>query len=139
MCVVKILNSEIKSLLFLEFLTNSFQLAASLLNAMQMSFSFVLFFNFAFLTQRVVEIMLLHGSADAIKSESLKLSDAIYESKWNEFDKKCTDLLRLMLRVSQRPLLITIGSFGEMSLQPAIKIFKGAYSIVTFFQHGRNK
>ncbi|XP_019867275.2 odorant receptor Or2 [Aethina tumida] len=135
MSAVKILNSEIKSLLLLEFLTNSFQLAANLLNIMQMSFNFVLLFNLAFLTQRVVEIMLLHGSADAIKTESLKLSDAIYDSKWNDFDKKCTNLLRLTLRVSQRPLLITIGPFGEMSLQPAIKIFKGAYSIVTFFHN----
>lgn len=34
-----------------------------------MEFTFVIVFRFTFFVQRVIEIMILHGSADAIKSE----------------------------------------------------------------------
>ncbi|CAH0547906.1 unnamed protein product [Brassicogethes aeneus] len=91
------LNGYINILLFLEFFTNSLHLAANLLAILEFEISITFIFDVVFLTQKIAEIMVLHYSADEIKSQSLNLSQAICDSTYYNFNKKSKDCLRLML------------------------------------------
>ncbi|CAH0554632.1 unnamed protein product [Brassicogethes aeneus] len=97
MKLVTEVNSNIKFVLFLEFFTNSMQLAANLLAIMDLEIGAIFFFVLLYLFQRVAEIMILHYSADEIKSQSLNLSEAICDSNYYNYNKKSKDCLRLML------------------------------------------
>nr|QNH68047.1 odorant receptor 23 [Apriona germarii] len=54
--------------------------------------------------------------------------------QWYEYNKSINTSIQIMMIRSQKPLSITVGPFGEVSLEMAVKIIKAAYTYVMFMK-----
>ncbi|XP_030747766.1 odorant receptor Or2-like [Sitophilus oryzae] len=76
-------------------------------------------------------MFVLGWSTNEVKEQSIGISDAISKSCWYNMNKSVQESMVLIMMRAQRPLVITIGPFGPMSIDTAITIMKAAYSYVT--------
>nr|WJJ63338.1 odorant receptor 38 [Pachyrhinus yasumatsui] len=74
------------------------------------------------------------GALNIIKSQAV--ADAAYESRWYLLNTKGKQLTQLIIqRAQQRPLTMTIGPFGPMTLESFVMIMKAAYSYVSIMKN----
>ncbi|XP_060535517.1 uncharacterized protein LOC132707625 isoform X2 [Cylas formicarius] len=63
--------------------------------------------------------------------ESLKLAEALYESRWYDLNKRIKSILYFMMLKCQSPLGITVGPFGMLTTDDAKSRLKLAYSFLS--------
>ncbi|XP_030750821.1 odorant receptor Or2-like [Sitophilus oryzae] len=77
------------------------------------------------------QIFVLAYSTNEVKDQSLAIYSALWNSLWYNTDQSTKKSIIIMMAASQRPLLLTIGPFGPMTLDSAIAVMKAAYSYAT--------
>ncbi|XP_050308551.1 odorant receptor 49b-like [Anthonomus grandis grandis] len=125
---VELLNDAIKNMIFLEFLINSVNVAAALLQVVTVRTNSEMAFSFFHLSLLVVQIFILSWSANDINIQSLDIANAVYESNWIDQSEEVKKIMYIMLMRAQKPLILTIGSFRVMNVESALITMKGAYT-----------
>ncbi|EEZ99312.1 odorant receptor 70 [Tribolium castaneum] len=67
--------------------------------------------------------------------ESDTISDAIYLSKWYEFDKRSKKALCILMERLKRPMTVTCGKIFTMSLVTFTMILRRAYSLLAVLEN----
>nr|QNH68035.1 odorant receptor 8 [Apriona germarii] len=128
------LNDTLKYLMLLEFLLTTVQLSMLMFQGITTKDLNVKVFSAMYVLQLLVQLLILYWYAHQIRVESIAIADAVYEMPWYEYNRSTAITLRIMMMRSQKPLSLTLGSFGIMTLDTAVKIIKGSYTYVTFMQ-----
>ncbi|XP_060533393.1 odorant receptor 49b-like [Cylas formicarius] len=89
----------------------------------------------SYLCYLLLQILMLGWTTNEIKVQSLALSDGLYESPWYRQNESSKRVLLVMTRLTQKPLTLTIGPFGAMTMQSALAVIKGSYSYVTLMKN----
>nr|AUF73032.1 odorant receptor [Anoplophora chinensis] len=131
----RFLNDTMKYAMLLEFLITSGELSMFIFIVIMTSSPNSKMFSGACIVNLLVKILILCWHADQIREESIGIADAVYELPWLEYDKSDVTSLQIIMMRSQKPLTLTIGPFGTMTLELAVKIFKATYTYVTFMQN----
>ncbi|XP_060533612.1 uncharacterized protein LOC132706346 [Cylas formicarius] len=121
-------NRSFKSTVFLEYSITSAILATVLYQVIEgQDASFNIIFVFIVSSQ----LMLLAWTSDEIVLQSSNLATALYESTWFEQCHDSKMLIRFMMMGCHKPLSISIGPFGPMTMLSAMSRLKLAYSYVS--------
>ncbi|XP_060533942.1 odorant receptor 94a-like isoform X2 [Cylas formicarius] len=125
---VEDVNRSLKNTVFLEYLGSSIILATILYHVIE---GHDTMYNSIFAFYVSNQLMLLAWTSDEIALQSSNLATALYESKWFE---QCPDskmLIRIMMMGCRKPLSISIGPFGPMTMLSALSRLKLAYSYIS--------
>ncbi|XP_060530428.1 odorant receptor 30a-like [Cylas formicarius] len=118
-------NESLKYVLLLEFTIASVMLATALFQTFA---GRDVAFNCAFIIMSSSQIIILAWNSDEILTQSLKLADALYESSWYEQIRETKILIHTMLLRCQKPLTLSIGPLGPLTVDVAASRFKLAYT-----------
>ncbi|XP_060518276.1 odorant receptor 30a-like [Cylas formicarius] len=121
-------NESLKFIMLLEYVASSLVIALSILEALG---GHNVLFNAGFVISNFGGLMFLSWNCNEIIVQSAELATALYESEWYEQDKHSNALLQIMMIRSQKPLAITIGSFGPMTVDAGMSRMRLAYSYTT--------
>ncbi|XP_060517873.1 odorant receptor 45b-like isoform X2 [Cylas formicarius] len=121
-------NDSLKFIMLLEYVASSLIIASSILEVFG---GHNVPFNAGFVMTNFGGLMFLSWNCNEIMVQSAELATALYESKWHEQDKQSNALLQIMLIRSQKPLAITIGPFGPMTVDAGMSRVRLAYSYTT--------
>ncbi|XP_050309440.1 odorant receptor 49b-like isoform X2 [Anthonomus grandis grandis] len=127
------LNDAIRYVMLQEYLLNSLSIANLMYqipNSLKTSILFTIFY-IDFLIVLVIQLFFMSWHANEIQVQSLKLSDALYDSNWYQHSQKVNKTILLSMIRFQKQLVIWIGPFLPMNLSVAIASMKAAYSYVT--------
>ncbi|XP_060528739.1 odorant receptor Or2-like [Cylas formicarius] len=122
---VESFNESLKYVLLLEFSIASIMLATSLFQTFA---GIDVAFNCAFIIMSSGQIIMLAWNSDEILTQSSNLADALYQSNWYDQSNEAKILIRTMLLRCQRPLTMSIGPLGPLTLDVAASRFKLAYT-----------
>ncbi|XP_060534044.1 odorant receptor 30a-like isoform X2 [Cylas formicarius] len=131
------LNDLVKYLILIEYVLESLNVAAVSVGLVTNGSQTVLS-SVSYLSYLLLQIFLLGWTAN----ESIALSDALYECSWYEQNESSRKVLLLMIAFTQKPLKLTIGPFDAMTLQSALTVIKGSYSLaehIMFFRDETKK
>ncbi|XP_076260681.1 uncharacterized protein LOC143196682 isoform X1 [Rhynchophorus ferrugineus] len=133
---VNMFNDCFKTIFLLEYCITSLQLATTLIQIVQGS---KLIFNLAFFTHCSLQLLALSWNANEILLESsIGFYRALFECPWYLHDKYCQYIISMMLLRCNIPLTMTIGPFGEMSIDMAISRLKLSYTCLSILQATTN-
>nr|UTN00911.1 odorant receptor [Semanotus bifasciatus] len=133
---VERLDESIKIFMLMEFMISSFQLSLVVYQFLQGSADSLqrIAVSFYFITLSS-KLFLVYWNAHDIIIESTKISEAVFESEWYNFDPKVKKMLMLVIQRAQKPMGMSIGPFYEVRLEGFIAIFKAIYSYMTLIQN----
>ncbi|XP_031357794.1 odorant receptor Or2-like [Photinus pyralis] len=79
------------------------------------------------------QIFLYCFIGNELSRESLALADSVYECGWHltAYDRRVRKSLILIMARAQRPITITLGGFGVLSLGSYMKLLKFCFSVYT--------
>ncbi|XP_060517150.1 odorant receptor 49b-like [Cylas formicarius] len=136
---VENLNDSVKYLVLLEYITVSFNVALTAFTILKEE-SFIMRLGIlSYSSSIVVYVLVLGWSCSEIKVQSTQIASAIYDSPWYEHSKEAKSILFIMMVRAQRPLIVTKGPFGQMSLESSLAVLKAAYSYVTIMLQNYHK
>ncbi|KAJ8924764.1 hypothetical protein NQ315_000917 [Exocentrus adspersus] len=118
----RLLSETIKYLMLLEFLLSSAQISLILFEITTTNDKNLIFFSLFHIFQVLVQLLILYWYADEIRVQSSAISIVLYGMKWYQYNKTINKSIQIMMIRSQRPLSLTVGPFGEMSLAMAMKV-----------------
>nr|QXE93241.1 odorant receptor 15 [Eucryptorrhynchus brandti] len=123
-------NHSFQNILLLEYLVISIMLATTLVELYQGD---NLPFNTFFFMLCSMQLFILAWNANEILIESSSgLTDSLYNSPWYlEEENKTKVLVHIMMMRSLKPLAISIGPFGIMTMNAALSRMKLAYSVLS--------
>lgn len=122
-------NDSIKYLLLLEYCVTSLMLASTLIQIIQ---KIKVIFNIFFFILCMIQIFLLAWNANEILLESsVGLQDALYKSLWFDQSAQSKILIFFMMMRCRRPLALSIGPFGPMTVDAAVSRVKLAYTFLS--------
>ncbi|XP_060517147.1 odorant receptor Or2-like isoform X2 [Cylas formicarius] len=125
------MNDSVKYLLLMEYITVSFNVALTAFTVLKEK-SFLLQLGILLYSGSIVAYVLILGwSCSEIKFQSMEIASAVYESPWYQHSKEAKSILFIIMVRAQRPLIVTKGPFGEMSLESSVAVLKAAYTYVT--------
>ncbi|XP_060535246.1 odorant receptor 67c-like [Cylas formicarius] len=127
------LNQLFKKILLLEYSVSSMLMAAVLIQIFQGE---DVMFNGIYFCFIFGQLTILSWNANEIKIQSSELSQSLYESRWFECRQAEKMVIRIMMMRCQKPLTLTIGSFGAMTADVALSRIKLAYSYVSLVSGG---
>ncbi|XP_060518036.1 odorant receptor 45b-like [Cylas formicarius] len=121
-------NNSVKNILLVEYCFSSLMFAGAVFQVMAgVNVPFNCMFVFVLFSQ----LILLAWNCNEIVIQSGKLSSALYKSEWYDQDIKTKVLVYIMVMRCQKPLSLTIGSFGPMTTDAVISRMKLTYSYTT--------
>ncbi|KAF7265514.1 hypothetical protein GWI33_021087 [Rhynchophorus ferrugineus] len=126
------LNKVLRQVIFVEFVLNSVNQAAVMVQFILYSHTWmdrIFWLTYAFFL--LVQLLVLTWHANEIHLQSLSISYSLYESHWYEQTHKIKQIVNIVMMRSQKPLNIYIGSWYPMTLGSALVSLKTAYSYVT--------
>ncbi|XP_060531434.1 odorant receptor 67c-like [Cylas formicarius] len=121
-------NESLRFVMLLEFSVASVMLAASLF---QIFAGKDVVFSCIYVLMCSGQIIVLAWSSDEILTQSLELGTALYESKWFDQTKRVIAVIQIMLLRCQKPLTLSVGPFGPLTVDVAASRFKLAYTYTT--------
>ncbi|XP_060535512.1 uncharacterized protein LOC132707622 isoform X2 [Cylas formicarius] len=74
---------------------------------------------------------LLMGAVLVQIHKSLELVPALYESNWCERSNQVKTMIKFMMLKCQRPLVLSVGPFGPLTMDDAVSRLKLAYSFLS--------
>nr|QXE93188.1 odorant receptor 7 [Eucryptorrhynchus scrobiculatus] len=125
---VEDLNNSINSIILLEFLLDSVNLAAALLQIITAQSIIEITFSLVYFVLLLSQLFILAWSANEIYTQSFNVSNAIYESNWMDQSEPIKKTMLIMLMRAQKPLALTIGPFRPMNMEAGLMTVKGAYT-----------
>ncbi|XP_030748249.1 odorant receptor Or2-like isoform X2 [Sitophilus oryzae] len=129
------LNKTTKYITFVEFLVSSLNCASIVTSLIKIkSWDANLLIIITYILALTIQIFAYAWAANEIKVHSLGIADALFESDWYHFNKKCRKMVLIMLMRAQKPLYMSIGPFGSMTNETALLMIKASYSYVAFMK-----
>ncbi|XP_045480667.1 odorant receptor 49b-like isoform X1 [Harmonia axyridis] len=89
------------------------------------------FFGFGCLMCSSSQLTILYWYGEVLSTESVGISDAIYESEWYDADTEIRKTMLIMMRRSQRCLVLTVGKFEKVALKTVLRILKSIYTCMS--------
>nr|WJJ63332.1 odorant receptor 32 [Pachyrhinus yasumatsui] len=130
----KKINKKCKNIVMMEYILSSFDAASVTISITRMELSEMLWLC-AFLVLLVIQIFCLAWSCNEVNLESQAVADAAFESRWRLLNKEGKQVTQIMIQqAQQRPLMMTIGPFGPMTMQSFLTIWKAAYSYLSIMK-----
>nr|QXE93240.1 odorant receptor 14 [Eucryptorrhynchus brandti] len=124
-------NGGFQYILLLEYCVTSFTLATILIEILQGK---MIAFNMIFFTLSISQLFFLSWNANEILLESSSgLSNAIYDCTWYNLDQSSKSIIKFMIMRCSKPLTISIGPFGSMTIDAAASRLKLSYSVASVF------
>uniref|UniRef100_M3V898 Odorant receptor n=1 Tax=Ips typographus TaxID=55986 RepID=M3V898_IPSTY len=130
---VKQLNDALKNSLLIDLVPSSIQFAnqfyiiATNLNIMQ---CVCIGFFTIMLMSRVMAYCYL---ANQISVQSQKIGSAWFQMDWSDFPNEMKKMISFCIMRAQKPLVITLGNFGNITLMTFVGILQASYSYVMLF------
>ncbi|XP_060536155.1 odorant receptor 67c-like [Cylas formicarius] len=121
-------NNSLRYVMLLEFSIASVMLAASLF---QIFAGKDVIFSCIYVLMCSGQIIVLAWNSDEILAQSLELATALYESKWFDQTKRTIAFIEIMIIRCQKPLTLSVGPFGPLTVDVAASRFKLAYTYTT--------
>ncbi|XP_060530144.1 odorant receptor 49b-like isoform X3 [Cylas formicarius] len=128
---VENLNNSVKYMILLEYITISINAALSAFQILKTDSFLERFGILCYFSYFISYVFVLGYSANEVRKQSEAIAYAIYESPWYDQSQKVKTALLIMMARAQKPLLITRGPFGEMSIQSSLTVLKATYTYVT--------
>nr|WJJ63340.1 odorant receptor 40 [Pachyrhinus yasumatsui] len=127
-------NKSCKNIIMMEFILTSIDVAAGALNIIKMNLSDIGWLSFYF-PMLVIQIYCISWSANEVMAQSQAVANAAYESRWYLLNKEGKFLTHMIIqRAHERPLKMSIGPFGPMTMETFLMIMKAAYSYVSIMR-----
>ncbi|KAH1011788.1 hypothetical protein HUJ04_001081 [Dendroctonus ponderosae] len=136
---VKDFNENVRSLILIEFLISSVNIACvafQLISANRIADDI---FTPCFLLVLFGQLLVLAWPANEMSMESLGVSIAIYDFPWYQKNIAIQNMARVVLLRAQTPLRLTIGLFNPLTTDTVIKVLNGAYSYVTIMTNNKEE
>ncbi|XP_060524863.1 odorant receptor 67c-like isoform X3 [Cylas formicarius] len=111
------LNQLLQGIMVLEYSVTSVVLAAVIFQILERE---ELIFNCSYFVLVTCQLMALAWNSDQIIVQSFGLSTSLYSSRWYEQDLTTKRMTHIMIMRCQKPLCLTIGSFGAMTTDAAL-------------------
>nr|WJJ63323.1 odorant receptor 23 [Pachyrhinus yasumatsui] len=128
-------NRSCRNIILMEFILTTLDVASVALNITMMNLSDMAWLVL-YLPLLILQIYSLAWSTNEVYIQSQAIADAAYESKWYLLNKKGRYLTQIIIqRAQRRPLNMTIGAFGPMTMESFLMIMKGAYSYVSLMKN----
>ncbi|XP_060533939.1 odorant receptor 30a-like isoform X2 [Cylas formicarius] len=121
-------NCSVRDAVFFEYNVISVILATILYQVVQGQDTL---FNSIFAFVVCIQLMILAWTSDEIALQSSSLGAALYESKWFDQSQESKVLIGIMMMGCRKPLSISIGPFGPMTMLSAMSRLKLAYSYMS--------
>ncbi|XP_044749218.1 odorant receptor 49b-like [Coccinella septempunctata] len=128
---VEMLNKQMSKLFFIDFFLRTIQMAGFCLGGIKADQFMNQFFGFGCLMCSSSQLTILYWYGEVLTSESVAISDAIYESEWYDADMETRRTMLMMMRRSQRCLILTVGKFEKVALRTVLRILKSIYSCMS--------
>ncbi|KAH1022575.1 hypothetical protein HUJ04_011957 [Dendroctonus ponderosae] len=125
---VEKVNDSVKYILLLEYLLDSINMAAAMLQIATASSVTEMTFTLVYFILLLTQLVILAWSANEINTQSVEVSNAIYQSNWMDQNKSIKTTLLIMLIRAQKPLGLTIGPFRFMNLEASLMTMKASYT-----------
>ncbi|KAK9891633.1 hypothetical protein WA026_015596 [Henosepilachna vigintioctopunctata] len=119
---VGILDKDMSKLFFIDFFLRTLQMAGFCLGCITAEEFMHKLFGLGCVLCSSSQLIILYWYGQVLASESLAVSDAIYESKWYEADVEIQRILLMMMRRSQKWLSLKLGKFDEVTLRTVLKV-----------------
>ncbi|KAF7266434.1 hypothetical protein GWI33_020264 [Rhynchophorus ferrugineus] len=124
-------NDLLKYLLLQEYFLNAANIAASLVQILVLESFLEILYMCLHGLYASFQIFALGWVANEVKEESMGISDAISNCCFYNCTISTQKSLLITMIRAQRPLMLTLGPFGSMSLSTSISVVKAAYSYAT--------
>ncbi|XP_060535137.1 odorant receptor Or2-like isoform X2 [Cylas formicarius] len=125
------LNASIKSIMLLDFLQSSIQLAAIMFQLVS-NFSLIQCILLGEFTLTLIgRLYIYYSNAHELMIQSSDIATAWFQSGWLGYPLKFRRNIIFCIQRSQQPLQLTIGNFQAVSLNSFISILKATYSFMT--------
>ncbi|XP_050300121.1 putative odorant receptor 92a [Anthonomus grandis grandis] len=127
---VQRLNSCVKYVILIEYILASMDMASVSVNLIKMDLN-ELGWLLSFLLLLMIQLFLLGWTCNELKYQSEQIADALFDSNWYLLNKEANQLTQTIIARAQRPLLMTIGPFGPMTIRSVFLVIRAAYSYVS--------
>lgn len=121
--LVKDLEEELRSIFALEFSIVAFSIIVELLAGLEHTYLQLPF--------SLVQVFMDCLAGQCIIDACNYFEDAVYSCKWENFNIKNQKTILLMLRTSQRTLMISAGGVSKINFESLMVILKSTYSAYT--------
>ncbi|CAG9762841.1 unnamed protein product [Ceutorhynchus assimilis] len=125
---IKELNSALKNIMFLDFVPSSIQLAGIIFQLMTNLNIIQCILLGEFILTLIARIFIYCNNAHMLSVQSQKVASTWYNIPWNELPEDVRRDMVFCIMRAQKPLCITIGALGPISLTTFLAILKGTYS-----------
>ncbi|XP_045480669.1 odorant receptor 49b-like isoform X2 [Harmonia axyridis] len=125
------LDKQMSQLFFIDFFLRTIQMAGFCLGGIRAQEFMKKFFGFGCLMCSSSQLTILYWYGEVLSTESVGISDAIYESEWYDADTEIRKTMLIMMRRSQRCLVLTVGKFEKVALKTVLRILKSIYTCMS--------
>ncbi|XP_060528474.1 odorant receptor 30a-like isoform X4 [Cylas formicarius] len=112
-------NEALKYIILLEYTSSSIMFAGAIF---QIVSGEKVVFAFFFMVFNYAQLMTFSWNCNEILTESAELATALFESDWYLSNPETKTLILIMMVRSQRPLILTVGPFGSMTLEAGMSV-----------------
>ncbi|KAL3266840.1 hypothetical protein HHI36_010991 [Cryptolaemus montrouzieri] len=118
---VQNLDNQMSALFFIDFFLRTVQTAGFCLGGITADKPINQIFGFGCLMCCFSQLTLLYWYGEVLTCESTNISDAIYESPWYKADIETRKIMIMIMRRSQKSLVLTVGKFEKVLLRTVLK------------------
>ncbi|XP_076273417.1 odorant receptor 10-like [Rhynchophorus ferrugineus] len=123
------LNECMNIVMFCDFMVSSLQLAMVIFQLMNVSgLEQIAVSLFCFTLN--IQLYLLYWCGTEIAFESAKIASSAYQSNWYNCDLVVQKSLRIVIMRTQKPVMLRIGTIGNVQFDVLLKIYKTIYSFL---------
>ncbi|XP_076281933.1 odorant receptor Or1 [Lasioglossum baleicum] len=122
--------------IFFQFLVNCNIICLIAFNITQMKVyvPHILFGMLMYMCCMIYQIFIFCWHGNELYLHSLDISLAAYTNKWWQKTESFKQAIQIIITRAQRPLILSVGSIMELSLQNFVRILRMSYSIFTVLQ-----
>ncbi|PSN55723.1 Odorant receptor 57a [Blattella germanica] len=130
----KILDKALALIMFTQILSSSFLLAIIGVLMATAKDSSTMTMGATYLSYVLMETGLLCWIATQLRIQSEMVGQAAYNCMWYGYPKRIKLSLRFIIKRSQKPVILSLGPFGSLSMELFGKILNSAYSYFTLMK-----
>ncbi|XP_060533452.1 odorant receptor 67c-like isoform X2 [Cylas formicarius] len=123
---VEELNDAMKYLMLMEYVLASFNIASVLIEFItekELTAMF-LFGRSCYSAWLITNIFALGWTSNEIRVQSAQVANSIFETRWYEQSEEAKRILFIMLMRSQKPMVLSKGPFGDMTIETSLTEYK---------------
>ncbi|CAG9764181.1 unnamed protein product [Ceutorhynchus assimilis] len=125
---IRDLNKTLKKVMLIDFVPSSLQLAGVLFQTMANLSVIQCILVGQFIVTLCARIFIYCNNAQNLAVQSESVASTWYDIDWTELPHDVRKNIVFCMSVAQKPLYITVGDMGNITLETFLSIIKGAYS-----------